>query len=57
MSGQPVVNFCDLPQDTRAAAMQAACDQYHVTSFWDLDPDQRRDAYNQATSDWYGSTS
>ena len=50
----PVNNgFWDLPAGNRAAAMQAACDQYGVTDFWDLDAGQRGDVYDRAAGDWY----
>jgi hypothetical protein len=46
--------FWDLPASQRAQAMQAACDQYQVSDFWDLDPDQRGAVYDRAVGDWYG---
>ncbi len=54
----PVNNgFWDLPADDRAAAMQAACDRYGVTDFWDLDAGQRGDVYDRAAGDWYRGAS
>lgn len=42
--------FYGLPGEERAALMEAACQRYGVSDFYDLDPDQRHAVYREATS-------
>ncbi len=40
--------FFELPADKRDAARDAACEKYGVQDFYDLDPEQRAEAYDEA---------
>lgn len=47
------IGFAALPADVRAAAMDAAAGAAGVDNFFDLDPEQRRAVYDQATDAYW----